>query len=189
MTNTDWPYPYSSLSHKFNKCSVLWNCAQNCSEHDRTDKYYRIIISGYVQYVPFGQWGMDGLSVSSLSCSCLLTSLPRDSWEQLQEPQRQAREGSLGHRPRLTAQIFSPFSISSVSLLCCHFVSLYKSQPSPELTHWKTLECSQTLKHREQTAIINVFQRLERAPSQQGLAFLVFVSHTHRHICTSYNGP
>lgn len=79
--------------------------------------------------------------------------------------------------------------ISSVSLLCCHFVSLYKSQPSPELTYWKTLKCSQTLKHREQTAIINVFQRLERAPSQQGLAFLVFVSHTHRHICTSYNGP
>lgn len=87
------------------------------------------------------RWGRTGgLSISSLGCSCLLTSLPQDSWEQLHGPRRERegeRGGSLGHWSK-------PLSPSTFLCLLCFFlflspcVSLEQPQPFPEQTDRKT---------------------------------------------------
>lgn len=67
-------------------------------------------------YVCFRQVGRDGrLSMPSLGCSCLLTSLPQDSWEQLQGP-REREGGGLRSLNQTFKSLYFSLSLVFVSL-------------------------------------------------------------------------
>lgn len=129
-------------------------------------------------------WAMAGLSVSSPGCSCLLTSLPQDSWEQLHGPRDRDRDRGKFRSSDQTAkplhlsptlQFFSPF----VPACLCVAIKVFSRTHETE-TPIQLWGLTHLLPKNE---AVGVDFSLKFSPSVVRSAnkdyFLLFLSHTH----------